>query len=215
MSCTASSASAADPAEAAVARESVRIAFVAALQHLPPRQRAVLILRDVLRWRADEVGTLLEMTRTAVHSMLRRARSTLADAHTSRTPPLLPAEEAWAVVDRYVDAFERVDMDLLVRLLRDDATFDMPPHALWLDGAQSIAAWFGARLDPCLPHLYRPLAVNGALGLAMYRSPRPGAAPVPFGIEVIEVVEGGIAAVHAFLDPALFPLFGLPATPPA
>jgi RNA polymerase sigma-70 factor (ECF subfamily) len=206
---------AADPAEAAVARESVRIAFVAALQHLPARQRAVLILRDVLRWRADEVGTLLEMTTTAVHSMLRRARSALADARAGRTAPLLPPEEARAVVDRYVDAFDRVDMGLLVRLLRDDATFDMPPYLLWLDGAEAIAAWFAERLDPCHPHLYRPLTVNGTAGLAMYRSPGPGQAPVPFGIEVVEVAEDGIVAVHAYLDPALFPLFGVPTTAPA
>ena len=203
---------AADPAEATIARDSVRVAFVAALQHLPARQRAVLILRDVLRWRAGEVATLLDMTTTAVNSMLRRARSALGDAHAGRSVPLLPPDEARAVVDRYVDAFERLDMDLLVRLLRDDATLDMPPHLLWLDGPEAIAGWFREQLDPCNDHVFRPLAVNGTPGLAMYRPAAPGAVPEPFGVQVIEVAEGGVMAVHTFLDPALFPLFGLPAT---
>jgi len=202
-----------DPAEAAVARDGIRVAFVAALQHLPARQRAVLILRDVLRWRADEVAALLDMTTVAVHSMLRRARSALADAHAGVTAPLVPPEEARAVVERYVDAFQRLDMDLLVRLLRDDATLDMPPHPLWLQGAEAIAAWFRVHLEPCHEHRYRPVAVNGTAGLVMYRPEAPGAAPVPFGVQAIEVAEGGIVAVHAFLEPALFPLFGLPPTP--
>ena len=205
---------AADPAEATVARDSVRVAFVAALQHLPARQRAVLILRDVLRWRADEVAALLDMTTTAVHSMLRRARSALADAHAGRTVPLVPPEQARAVVERYVEAFERLDMDLLVRLLRDDATLDMPPYLLWLDGPEAIAGWFREHLEPCREHVYRPLAVNGTPGLAMYRPASPGAVPEAFGVQVMEVAEGGVVAVHAFLEPALFPLFGLPTTAP-
>ena len=130
-----------DPAEVAVARESIRLAFVAALQELPPRQRAVLILREVLHWKADEVATLLDTTTASVNSALQRARATLAasDLADAEAPTFDDAQQE--LVDRYVDAFERYDIDSLVALLHEDATMSMPPYALWLRGPAEIARW--------------------------------------------------------------------------
>src|SRR4051794_6335523 len=123
-----------DPAEVAVARESIRLAFVAALQHLPPRQRAVLILREVLRWKAEEVADLLDTTVASVNSALQRARATLADKSLIESDPT-PAtldDEHRALLDRYVAAFEQYDMKALTSLLNEDARWSMPPYELWL-----------------------------------------------------------------------------------
>ncbi|MDQ2690234.1 MAG: sigma-70 family RNA polymerase sigma factor, partial [Chloroflexota bacterium] len=126
-----------DPADVAVARESVRLAFMAALQHLPPKQRAVLILREVLRWKADEVAQLLDTTVASVNSALQRARATLAENGGELEPRPLD-DDARELLEKYVDAFERYDIDALVTLLHEDATQDMPPYAMWLRGREDI-----------------------------------------------------------------------------
>jgi RNA polymerase sigma-70 factor (ECF subfamily) len=202
-----------DPAESAVARESVRLAFIAALQHLAPRQRAVLILRDVLRWRAAEVATLLETSADAVNSALRRARAALAavDRDAARAQP--PADER-ELLAAYLDAFERHDMDALVALLRDDAVLEMPPFELWMRGPADIRRWLVAADALGQEHLV-PVAANGSPAVAVYRPPAPGGRPAAFAVQVLDVVAGGIAGIHVFLDPALFARFGLPAEPGA
>jgi RNA polymerase sigma-70 factor (ECF subfamily) len=186
----------ADPGEVAATRESVRLAFVAALQLLPPRQRAVLILRDVLRWKADEVAGLLDMSVVSVKSALQRARATLA-----LTPPSPPAPADRELLDRYLDAFGRYDVDALVSLLREDATLSMPPYALWLHGADEIRAWFSGRARECANSVFVPIEVNGTLGFTQHRRTGAGGALEPFAVTVIEAVDGRISAMHAFLDP--------------
>jgi RNA polymerase sigma-70 factor, ECF subfamily len=197
-----------DPAERAVSRESVRLAFVAALQRLAPRQRAVLILRDVLRWRAAEVAVLLETSTDAVNSTLRRARAGLAvvDAESARGRPADPDPELLAA---YIDAFDRHDVDALVSLLRDDAVIEMPPFDLWLRGRDDIRRWLIA-VCALSDHLLTPVDANGSPAAAVYRPRAPGAGHSAFAIHVLDVSDGRIAAIHAFLDPALFGLFGLP-----
>jgi len=187
----------ADPGEIAATRESVRLAFVAALQLLPPRQRAVLILRDVLRWKADEVAALLDMSVVSVKSALQRARATLA-----LTPPSPPAPADRELLDRYLDAFGRYDIDALVGLLRDDATLSMPPYDLWLLGVEEIRAWFLGRARECANSVFVPIEVNGTLGFTQHRRSGVGGALEPFAVTVLEAVDGRIAAIHAFLDPA-------------
>lgn len=197
-----------DPAERAVARESVRIAFIAALQHLAPRQRAVLILRDVLRWPAAEVGVLLETSTTAVNSTLRRARAAVGDAQPDLTPRE-PSTEDREVLAAYVDAFERDDIDGLVALLRDDAILEMPPFELWMRGPADISRWM-VKAEAFGQERFTPVSANGAPAVAVYRTLEPGGAPQAFAIQVLDVVEGRIGAIHVFLEPALFGLFGLP-----
>jgi RNA polymerase sigma-70 factor (ECF subfamily) len=206
-------AGAADPADAVVERESIRLAFVSALQLLPPRQRAVLVLRDVLRWKASEVAELLGTTVVSVNSALQRARSTMADAE-------IPEESDdagdQALVDRYVDAFERYDIDGIVALLRDDATLSMPPYALWLRGRDDIVAWYRGHGAGCSGSRLVPVEANGSPAFGQYRPSGPGGRHEPFALQVIETTSGRIRAIHAYLDTAaLFPLFGLPATVPA
>lgn len=197
-----------DPAERAVARESVRIAFIAALQHLAPRQRAVLILRDVLRWRASEVAVLLETTTTAVHSVLRRARAAVGDADRDRTPSE-PSAEDREVLAAYVDAFERDDIDGLVALLRDDAILEMPPFELWMRGPSDIRRWM-LKAEAFGKERFTPVGANGSPAVAVYRTVEPDGAPQAFAIQVLDVVDGRIGAIHVFLEPALFERFGLP-----
>jgi len=198
-----------DPAELTVSRESVRLAFIAALQHLVPRQRAVLILRDVLRWRAAEVAALLETSADAVNSTLRRARAALAAADRDAAPAE-PSDTDRDVLARYVDAFERFDVEALVALLRDDATLDMPPFELWLRGRDDIRRWLLAA-DECRNDRFVPIAANLSPAAAVYKPGAPGETPEPFAIHVLDVAGGRITAIHAFLDPTLFELFGLPA----
>jgi RNA polymerase sigma-70 factor (ECF subfamily) len=186
----------------------VRIAFIAALQHLAPRQRAVLILRDVLRWRAAEVAVLLETSRTAVNSTLRRARAAVGDAHPDLTPRA-PSTEDREVLAAYVDAFERDDIDVLVALLRDDAILEMPPFELWMRGPADIRRWM-VKAEAFGQERFTPVSANGSPAVAVYRTLEPGGAPQAFAIQVLEVVAGHIGAIHVFLEPALFELFGLP-----
>ncbi|HEY1650685.1 MAG TPA: sigma-70 family RNA polymerase sigma factor [Acidimicrobiales bacterium] len=197
-----------DPAEHAVARESVRIAFIAALQHLAPRQRAVLILRDVLRWRAAEVAVLLETSPAAVNSALRRAREAVGDADRDLTPNEPSADER-ELLAAYIDAFERDDVDGLVALLRDDAILEMPPFELWMRGPADIRHWMVAA-DAFGQERFTPVSANGSPAVAVYRPRERGGVPQAFSIQVLDVVDGRIGAIHVFLDQALFELFGLP-----
>jgi RNA polymerase sigma-70 factor (ECF subfamily) len=200
-----------DPAEHAASRESVRLAFIAALQHLAPRQRAVLILRDVLRWRAAEVAVLLETSPDAVNSALRRARAALPtiDRDSARSDPSIGDGELLAA---YIDAFERHDVEALVALLRDDAILEMPPFEFWLCGADDIRQWLIA-VDALADHVLTPMSANGSPAAAVYRPETPGAQPTAFAIHVLDVVAGHITGIHSFIDPTLFELFGLPSRP--
>ena len=202
-----------DPAEVADLHETIRLAFVAALQHLPPRQRAVLILRDVLRWRASEVAELLETSVASVNSALQRARSTLAAADLSEGEALRPMdEEQRALLSRYVDAFERYDMDSLTSLLREDAAWSMPPYELWLRTNEDIRAWCLGPGIGCRGSRLIPTVANGSPAFGHYKPSGPGGRLQPWSLQVLQISDGRITGITFFLDtPRLFPLFGLPA----
>jgi RNA polymerase sigma-70 factor, ECF subfamily len=202
-----------DPAEIAVARETIRLAFVAALQHLPPRQRAVLILCEVLRWQAAEVAELLETSVASVNSALQRARATLDRAKTTAGASRPSLEEADAeLLARYVDAFERYDMDALTTLIHEDATQSMPPFDLWLRGREDIFSWWygpgiGCRGSRVIP----TVAANGAPAFGQYKPSESGQGFDPWALQVLEIADGRIVELTFFLDTAtLFPLFDLP-----
>jgi len=200
-----------DPAEAAARRDSIRLAFVAALQVLPPRQRAVLILRDVLRWSAAEVAGLLDTSVPAANSLLRRARATLAESGGAERAPDPLAPEDRALLDRYVRAFERYDVDALVALLHEDAVLTMPPQPLWLSGRADLRAWWRGEGRRCRGSRLVPHAVAGTIGLAQYqRSPGPGGAWVALALQVPTIRDGAVARLDVFTDPALFPALALP-----
>ncbi|MGW5671102.1 sigma-70 family RNA polymerase sigma factor [Micromonospora sp. NPDC003776] len=200
----------ADPAELAVARESVRLAFVAALQHLPPRQRAVLILRDVLRWRAVEVAELLDASVPAVNSALQRARATLAGVPDRSAAGADLGHADRELLDRYVDAFARYDIDALVALLREDAVQSMPPYAMWLRGAADIGRWLAGPGAGCRGSRLVRIAANGGTALAQYRPDPAGGGHHAFSIQLLDAVDGRIARLTHFLEPGLFPRFALP-----
>jgi RNA polymerase sigma-70 factor (ECF subfamily) len=202
-----------DPAEVAAARESVRLAFVAALQHLPPRQRAVLILCEVLRWKAAEVAELLETSVASVNSALQRARATLEASEVTEADALPSVDAADAeLLARYVEAFERYDMDALTSLIHEDATQSMPPFDLWLRGREDIFGWWvgpgiGCRGSRVVP----TLAANGAPSFGQYKPKETGDGYEPWALQVLEIEEGRIVELTFFLDTErLFPLFGLP-----
>ena len=201
-----------DPADVTMARESVRLAFVAALQRLPPRQRAVLILREVLRWRADEVADLLGTTVASVNSALQRARATLATEAPSEADVLDPLDEAQrALLARYVDAFERYDMGSLTALLHEEATQSMPPFALWLVGPEEIARWMLGPGSACRGSRLVPVVANGMPAFGQYKPSGPGGTLEPWAVNVLEIADGRIVGLNWFLDTErLFPLFGLP-----
>jgi len=200
-----------DPAEVVESRESIRLAFVAALQHLPPRQRAVLILREVLRWRASEVAELLDTSVASVNSALQRARATLEAVGIDEAETLQPADgEQRALLDRYVDAFERYDMDLLTSLLREDATWSMPPYDMWLRTHEDIRAWCLGPGIGCRGSRLIPTEANGMPAFGQYK-PSPAGGLDPWSLQVLEISNGEIAGISFFLDTQhLFPLFGLP-----
>jgi RNA polymerase sigma-70 factor, ECF subfamily len=202
----------ADPAEIAVARDTIRLAFVAALQHLPPRQRVVLLLREVLRWRASEVADLLDTSEASVNSALQRARATLADHDVLDSDPHDPLDaEQRALLGRYVDAFERYDLDALTELLHEDATQSMPPYALWLRGREEVVAWMAGPGAECRGSRMLPTVANGSPAFGQYRPSGPGGRHEPWALQVLEIVDGRIVAQQSFLDTArVFPLFGLP-----
>jgi RNA polymerase sigma-70 factor (ECF subfamily) len=202
-----------DPAEVAVARETIRLAFVAALQHLPPRQRAVLILCEVLRWKAAEVAELLETSVASVNSALQRARATLEASNVSAadTAPSVDAADA-ELLARYVAAFEAYDIDALTSLIHEDATQSMPPFDLWLTGRDDIFTWWlgpgigckGSRVIPTV-------AANGAPAFGQYKPSETGEGYEPWALQVLEMKDGRIVELTFFLDTErMFPLFGLP-----
>jgi len=203
-----------DPAELAVTRETIRLAFVAALQHLPPRQRAVLILCEVLRWKAKEVAELLETSVASVNSALQRARETLAASGVSSNDPVPDMDEARKqLLARYVQAFERYDLTALTALIQEDAKQSMPPYDLWLQGRENILAWWfgpgigcrGSRLVPTVP-------ANGSVAFGQYKPSVSGVGYDPWALMVLEFGTDRIVEFTFFLDTAtLFPLFGLPA----
>jgi RNA polymerase sigma-70 factor (ECF subfamily) len=202
----------ADPADVAVARDTIRLAFVAALQHLPPRQRATLILCEVLHWKASEVAELLETSVASVTSSLQRARSTVSslDINATDVPGELDHDQT-ELLARYVDAFERYDMDLLVALLHEDATLSMPPYAMWLRGHADIRGWMLGTGFECRGSRLLPVWANGSPAFGQYRPSGPGGRHEPWALQVLELSGGKVAALNAFLDVGrYFPLFGLP-----
>ncbi|HEY9555226.1 MAG TPA: sigma-70 family RNA polymerase sigma factor [Acidimicrobiales bacterium] len=197
-----------DPADVAAARESIRLAFVAALQHLPARQRAVLILCEVLKWQAAEVAELLDTSVASVNSALQRARATLASADVERLDSTVDPEHE-ALLTRYVDAFQRYDMTALAKLLRDDVVISMPPHDLWLQGTESVIGWMVGPGAACADSKLLPVSANGTAGFGSYKPAGPGRWE-PWALQVIEVRDGAISGHHNFLYPELFAEFGLP-----
>jgi RNA polymerase sigma-70 factor (ECF subfamily) len=202
-----------DPAEVAQSRETLRLAFVAALQHLPPRQRAVLILCEVLRWKASEVAELLDTSVASVNSALQRARATLESAQVSASATSSAVNEADAeLLDRYVEAFEQYDMDALTSLIQEDARQSMPPFDLWLKGRDDILSWWlgpgiGCRGSRVIP----TVAANGRPAFGQYKPSDSGSGFDPWALQVLEIEDGKIVEFTFFLDTdRLFPLFGLP-----
>ena len=202
----------ADPAEQAQARESLRLAFVAALQYLPPRQRAVLILREVLRWQASEVAELLDTSVASVNSALQRARAGLEAVGPRQTDVFAPADgDQRRLLDRYVEAFEAYDMDALVALLHEDATLSMPPYDMWLSGRDQMLTWFVGTGIGCRGSRMLPTVANGMPAFGQYRVAEHGDGHEAWALQVLDVSGGRITGITAFLDvEALFPLFGLP-----
>ena len=198
----------ADPADVAAARESIRLAFVAALQHLPARQRAVLILCEVLRWQAAEVAELLDSSVASVNSALQRARATLAALEPEQLDAVLDPQHE-ALLERYVQAFEAYDMTALAALLREDVVISMPPHDLWLQGISEVIGWMEGPGHGCADSKLIPVSVNGTAGFASYK-PSPSGRREPWAIQVIEVKDGRISGHHNFIYPELFSDLGLP-----
>jgi RNA polymerase sigma-70 factor (ECF subfamily) len=205
-----------DPAEVAEERETLRLAFVAALQHLPPQQRAVLILREVLRWRANEVAELLETSVASVNSSLQRARASLEATEITPSDQLDPLdEEQQELLGRYLQAFEAYDMDAITALLHEDAKQSMPPYEMWLLGREDILRWWFGPGIGCKGSKLIPTAANGLPAFGQYRPSGPGGSYEPWALQVLELSDGRIVGFTAFLDTGrLFPLFGLPPTPP-
>jgi RNA polymerase sigma-70 factor (ECF subfamily) len=200
---------AADPAEIADSRETLRLAFVAALQHLPPRQRAVLILREVLRWKASEVAELLDTSVASVNSALQRARATLEalDLDTSGPATVDPAQHE--LLTRYVDAFEQYDITSLVALLHEDATFSMPPFPLWLRGPDEAGRFMLGQGIKCKGSRLLTTSANGGPAVGIYNPAGPEGYK-PWAIVVVEHSGGRIRGLHHFIYPELFAEFGLP-----
>jgi RNA polymerase sigma-70 factor (ECF subfamily) len=201
-----------DPADVAAGRETIRLAFIAALQHLPAKQRAVLILREVLRWQATEVAELLDTTVQSVNSALQRARATLADRGLDdESQPSVITEAQQSLLDRYVDAFARYDIEELVSLLHDDAVMSMPPYDFWLQGPEHMGRWFGGPGIKCADGRILPIGTaNGCAAFGTYRID-PDGGFFPWSVQVIEIQGDRIVGHHNFLDTkTLFPIFGLP-----
>jgi RNA polymerase sigma-70 factor, ECF subfamily len=206
----------AEPGDSVVARETIELAFLAAIQHLPPRQRAVLILRDTLDWPATETAAVLEMSVAAVNSALQRARATLKQrlpAARLEWAATADAEEAeQSLLQTYLEAWERHDPSRLVALLREDVRMAMPPHPTWYDGSEAVAAFLtGVAFAPGSDaHRFVPTRANRQPAFGVYRG--EGANARPFGIHVVKIESGLVVDMDFFLDPELFPAFGLPDT---
>jgi RNA polymerase sigma-70 factor, ECF subfamily len=198
-----------DPADVAVERDTIRLAFVAALQHLPPRQRATLILCEVLRWQASEVAELLETSVASVNSALQRARATMANADVK---PRDPAPVDRALLERYVAAFEAYDVGALTALIHEDAIQSMPPYDMWLQGRDDVFAWWFGPGIACKGSRVIPTRLaNGSPAFGQYKAD-PNGGYSPWALQVIEMRDGVIGEFTFFLSTErLFPLFGLPA----
>ena len=206
-----------DPADLAESRETIRLAFMAALQHLPPRQRAVLILCEVLKWKASEVADLLETSVASVNSALQRARATLEESQLDldSTAPAATGEldaETRELLDRYVDAFQRYDMNALTSLIAEDAVQSMPPYELWLSGRDQIFGWWQGRGIGCKGSKVIPtVTANGSPAFGQYKPSETGSGYDPWALQVLEIEDGRIVELTFFLGTeTIFPLFGLP-----
>ncbi len=203
----------ADPAELAVQRETIRLAFVAALQHLPARQRAVLILCEVLRWKASEVAELLETSVASVNSALQRARATLEEREIEATDAVAPMDpEQREFLERYVDAFQRYDVNALTALLREDATQSMPPFDMWLSGREDVLKWWFGPGIGCRGSRVIPVeSANGSIAFGQYKPSESGSGYDPWALQVLEIADGKIVDITFFLSTErLFPMWGLP-----
>ena len=202
-----------DPSVVAESNETTRLALVAALQHLPPRQRAVLILCEVLRWRASEVAELLDTSVASVNSALQRARATLEESDLTLTDASRSVDEAdEELLSRYVAAFEAYDMDLLIPLIQEDAIQSMPPFDMWLEGRDDIFTWwYGPGIGCKGSRMVPTVAANGAPAFGQYKPSDTGSGYDPWALQVLEIEDGKIVELTFFLDTeTLFPLFGLP-----
>ena len=201
-----------DPEQTAMAKESVRLAFVAALQHLPPKQRAALILCEVMSWKAAEVAELLEMSVASVNSALQRARATLKSGEVGEERATIADDKKREMLQRYVEAFEKYDVTLLTRIIREDAKQSMPPFDLWLQGREDMFAWwFGVGIG-CRGSRVIPVGTaNGSPAFAQYKPAANGVGYEPWSLQVVELTPSGVGEITFFLDTAkLFPLFGVP-----
>ncbi|HJS96429.1 MAG TPA: sigma-70 family RNA polymerase sigma factor [Solirubrobacteraceae bacterium] len=202
-----------DPAELAVQRDTIRLAFVAALQHLPARQRAVLILCEVLRWKASEVAELLDTSVASVNSALQRARATLEQREIEATDAVAPMDpEQQEFLERYVDAFQRYDVEALTELLREDASQSMPPFDMWLSGREDVLTWwFGPGIGCAGSRVIPVESANGCIAFGQYKPSESGSGYDPWALQVLEIVDGKIVDITFFLSTErLFPLWGLP-----
>jgi RNA polymerase sigma-70 factor, ECF subfamily len=201
-----------DPAAVAESRETIRLAFVAALQHLPPRQRAVLILCEVLHWKAAEVAELLQTSVASVNSALQRARATLHDTEVLDAGRGRLSEADGELLERYVDAFQRYDMEALTALIHEDATQSMPPYELWLSGREDILGWWVGPGAACRGSRVLPtLSANGSPAFGQYKPSETGSGYDPWALQVLEVSGARIVEFTFFLaTDTIFPLFGLP-----
>ena len=204
-----------EPGAVVVARETIELAFIAAIQHLPPRQRAVLILRDVLGWSAKDTASLLEASVASANSALQRARATLRDRlgerRTEWAPSWDPSEEERELLRRYVDAHERADADALAELLRDDARLTMPPHPTWYAGREAIRIAARQGFDPEFGQLRTLVTAANRQPAAAHYLRRPGESQYrPLALDVLRVEGQRVAEITSFVFPGLFPAFGLP-----
>ncbi|MEZ4247635.1 MAG: sigma-70 family RNA polymerase sigma factor [Polyangiales bacterium] len=203
------------PDRVAELRQSLRLAFVAALQHLPPKQRAVLLLKDVIELSSEEIAETLETTTASVNSALQRARESLAAKRVLEREVSEPTERQRELVERYVDAFHRYDVDALVSLLRDDATLSMPPYTLWLEGPEAIGRWFLGRGIGCRGSRLVPASASGSVAFGQYRLGEDGA-HFAWSLVVLDLDEDRIRSMTHFLDvETVFPQFDLPLRLPA
>lgn len=203
-----------DPATFAMMRQSIRLAFVSALQNLPPKQRAVLLMIEVLGCSAAEAAECLDMSVASVNSALQRARATMSERDLRPDEPLTDAQKR--MLEKYVEAFERYDADALAALMRDDVKFCMPPFSLWLTGPQNVRDWMNGRGCGCRGSRLLPAGeASGCPAFGQYRV-NPEGGHKAWGLIVLELDEDRVAGVTTFLDTeAMFPRFGLPLLLPA
>jgi RNA polymerase sigma-70 factor (ECF subfamily) len=200
------------PEQSAMAKESVRLAFVAAMQHLPAKQRAALILCEVMSWKAAEVAELLEMSVASVNSALQRARATLKTGDLHEVRGTIDDEKKRDMLKRYVEAFEKYDVSLLTKVIREDARQSMPPYDLWLQGREDVFNWwFGVGIGCRGSRVIPAGTANGSPAFGQYKPSATGSGFEPWALQVVELTPVGIGEITFFLDTArIFPLFGLP-----